>query len=162
MTLTDTKTKAPNSCRSVKLTGRLRSGSGLSGVNIGSVTGATLGKCRWVTLHATFTAHGLPWQLNAVKYDSANGVTTGSIQGIDMAVSGVECSFNVDGTEGGANDGLIEFTYTNSTGKLKLQAMGGNLHFHDVLGCLGVVSNDDPIAPSGSLTLSSKQKISSP
>jgi len=48
------------------------------------------------------------------------------------------------------------------TGQLRLQAMGGNLHFHDVLGCLGVVNNDDPIAPSGSLTLSSKQKISSP
>jgi hypothetical protein len=66
----------------------------------------------------------------------------------------------VDGTRGGASDGMLEFTYTNATGILK--TMGGDLHAYDVSGCFGLIANGDPIKVTIKLKLSPRQTMTSP
>lgn len=66
----------------------------------------------------------------------------------------------VDGTAGGASDGILDFSYTSSTGSGKIT--GDDLHVYDVNGCLGLVATGDPVSVKGSLKLTPKQTITSP
>jgi hypothetical protein len=157
----DTKTDVPIHCSSAKLTGNLKSGSGLPGAGIGSITVAEFGKCSY-NIALPLTAHGLPWKLNALTYVSAGGVTTASLTGIGFTALGPGCHLTVDGTAARANDGRTKFTYTNSTGKLKLISGGGNLTFYAVSGCFGLFNDGDHAVMTGTLTVSPKQKITSP
>jgi hypothetical protein len=159
--LKDTKTGTISGCSSIKLIAVLKSGSGLAGQGIGSITSGTFTGCMVLeTLNIDVTANGLPWTVDATSYKS--GVTSGAITGIDFVGAGPGCSATLDGTAAGKNNGTIKFTYTNSTGKLKLLPKGGNLHWWAVSGCLGVISDADPVQPSGTLTVSPEQAITSP
>jgi hypothetical protein len=160
----DTKTTAVTPCRSVKLDASLKGGSGLDGQSIGSITSATFAGCALgsVVISLTVAVHGLPWKLNAVNYTAKTGVTTGTITGIDLVANGVGFTMTLDGTKAGADNGMIRFAYTNATGKLKLLPTDGDLHTWEVAGGLGLVDNGDPQDPSGSLTVTPKQTITSP
>jgi hypothetical protein len=68
----------------------------------------------------------------------------------------------VDGTSAGADDGQVTDTYTNSTAKMNILTTGGNLHFYNVSGCLGLFRNGDSVTFSASYTLSPAQTITSP
>jgi hypothetical protein len=164
VTVRDPKTGTLFRCHSVTLTGALRSGHGLPGAGIGSVSGATFTKCVLVTGALTLTAHSLPWHVNAVSYDTADHATSGSFTGIDLSYFGgiVHCTMTLDGTAAGAGDGVVDFRYANSTGKLAFQSTGGDLHFYGVSGCLGLFSNGDRAVVTGTLTVSPKQEITSP
>ena len=105
------------------------------------------------------TGH-LPWKLNASSFKS--GVTTGTITGIHATLSGPACTATVDGTGASANNGKVKVTYTNSTGKLKVLASGGNLHVYNVSGCAGQINNKDATTFTGTYTVSPKQTITSP
>ena len=149
-------------CTSIKLSGTLKSGHGLSGSGLGSITTASFTGCTIATVAITVATHGLPWKENATSFNATTGVTTGNISGIDLVATAPGCSATLDGTGAGMNNGLDKITYTNSTGKIKLLGAGGNLHSFAVAGCFGLVNNNDPQQASGSGTVTPKQKVTSP
>jgi hypothetical protein len=161
-TLKDSNTGSVLSCTSSSGKGTVKTGSGLSGTAIGSITALSFSNCTG-PLGLTFTvktAH-FPWHLNAVSYNSATGTTTGTVTGIHASLSGPSCSAVVDGTSATANNGQVTATYTNSTGKLATTG-AGNLHIYSVSGCAGLIANGDGSSFKGSYAVSPKQTITSP
>ncbi len=160
----DTKTGTIAKCTSLKLTGTLKTGTGLSGAGIGSIKTASFTGCAIGTIPVTVTigAGSLPWEVNALSYNATTGTTTGSLEDIDLRASATGCTAALDGTALGSNNGLTKFTYSNSTGTLSLLGPGGNLHSWGVVGCFGLVNNGDPQQASGSGAVSPKQTIKSP
>jgi hypothetical protein len=101
--------------------------------------------------------------VNLLSYNSATGVAAGSISHIQIKMSGAGgCRAVIDGTSGTAGDGIVKFTYANSTARLKTLTTGGSLHFYNVSGCLGLFRTGDPAILSATFTLSPKQTITSP
>jgi hypothetical protein len=159
-TLKDTTTGNSLTCKSSSTSATLKSGSGLAGAGLGSITAASFKTCTGpLMITFTVTTNGLPWKLNATSYNASKGVTTGTITGIDATLSGPSCSATVDGTAAGADNGEVKATYTNSTGKLKVLATGGNLHVYDVSGCSGLINDNDATEFTATYTVSPKQTI---
>jgi hypothetical protein len=159
-TLKDTNTGSTLTCKTSSGKGTVKSGSGLSGTGIGSITSLGFSTCTG-PLNLTFTVKTthFPWKLNAKSFK--NGVTTGTITGIHATLSGPSCSAVVDGTGASANNGMVTATYTNSTGKLATTG-AGNLHIYKVVGCAGLINTGDGTSFKGSYTVSPKQTITSP
>jgi hypothetical protein len=129
----------------------------------GTIEGVDLGTCTGpLELSFTIEAAALPWDLNGTSYNPGTGVTTGTVTGIHLTVSGSSCNFSVDGTSAGADNGQVADTYTNSTAKLNYLTTGGNLHLYDVSGCSGLFDNGNAATLSASYTLSPAQVVSSP
>jgi hypothetical protein len=159
-TLTDTTTDTALTCKSSSSSGTLKTGSGLKGAGLGSITALSFKTCTGpLSLTFTVTSNDLPYALNAKSYDSSTGVTTGTITGIDATLTGPDCSATVDGTAAGADNGMVKAKYTNSTGKLKILATGGNLHVYDVSGCSGLINTGDATTFVATYTVSPKQTI---
>jgi hypothetical protein len=158
----DTTTGTIAKCTSIKMSGTLKSGHGLSGTGLGTIKTASFTGCTIATVAVTVAVHGLPWKENATSFNATSGVTTGNISGIDLKATAPGCSATLDGTGAGANNGKTKINYTNSTGKIKLLASGGNLHSYAVSGCFGLVNNNDVQQASGSGTVTPKQTITSP
>jgi hypothetical protein len=159
-TLKDTGTGTTLKCTSSTAKGTLKSGSGLSGTGIGSISSLTFSSCTGpLGLTFTVTSSAFPWSLNATSFSS--GVTSGTISGIHAKLSGPSCSATVDGTSATADNGTVDVTYTNSTGALKVLTTGGNLHIYGVSGCAGLIKAGDATTFSGSYTVSPKQTITS-
>ena len=72
------------------------------------------------------------------------------------------CSFVLDGTSATGRDGMLRFTYTDSTGRLTLLTTGGKLHSYNVFGCAGLFNNGNPVTIGATFTLSPKQTVTSP
>ena len=162
-TLTDTTTGNSLSCTSSSTSATLKSGSGLSGTGIGSVTAISFSNCTGpLGITFTVTPGHLPWKLNATSYNSTSGKTTGTITGIHATLTGTGCSATVDGTGATANNGKVKVTYTNSTGKLTVLKTGGNLHVYNVSGCAGLINSNDATTFVGTYAISPKQTIHSP
>lgn len=158
----DTKTGTIAKCTSIKLAGTLKKGSGLAGAGIGTITSGSFTGCAVGTIGVNVAVKGLPWKENALSFNATSGVTTGTISGIELVATNPLCSATLDGTAAGKHNGVTKITYTNSTGKIKLLAGGGNLHSYAVMGCGGLINNGDPQQASGSGTVSPKQTITSP
>ena len=79
---------------------------------------------------------------------------------MEISAANVGCSFVIDGTRGGASDGMVTFTYSNRTHQVKTS--GGNLHIFTVTGCAGLVAHGDPVSLTASFTLAPAQSITSP
>jgi hypothetical protein len=159
-TLTDTNTGSVLTCKSSSSTGTLKSGHGVSGASLGTITKLGFSTCTGpLSLTFTVTNSGFPWNLSGASYK--NGVTTGAISGISSKLSGPSCSATVGGTTAGST-GTVAVSYTNSTGKLKVLTTGGNLHVWNVSGCAGLINSGDATTFSGSYTVTPKQKITSP
>jgi hypothetical protein len=160
--LTDINSGAVLQCTSSKTTGTLKSGSGISGANLGSVKTLTFSGCTGpFGLTFTVTNSGFPWTLHGTAFNATSGVTTGNITGIKSHLSGTGCSANVNGATAGST-GKVKVTYTNSTHKLKVLASGGTLHVFNVNGCAGLLSNGDATQFTGTYTVSPAQTITSP
>jgi hypothetical protein len=159
-TLKDNNTGSTLSCKSSSGKGTVKSGKGLSGTGIGSITALSFSTCTG-PLGLTFTVKTthFPWHLNAVSFSS--GVTTGTITGIHATLSGPGCSATVDGTGATANNGKVTAKYSNSTGKLSTTG-AGNLHVYNVSGCAGLINSGDGTSFKGSYTITPKQTITSP
>jgi hypothetical protein len=158
----DATTGTVAKCTSIKMGGTLKSGHGLGGAGLGTLTSASFTGCTIATVTVTVAVHGLPWKLNASSFNATTGVTTGNISGIDLVATAPGCSATLDGTGAGANNGKTKITYTNSTGKIKLLGSGGNLHSYAVNGCFGLINNGDVQKASGSGAVTPKQTITSP
>jgi hypothetical protein len=159
--LHDVNTNQNLQCTSSSGKGSVKSGSGLSGTGIGSITALTFSNCTG-PLGLTFTVKtsAFPWHLNAVSFSS--GVTTGTITHIHATLTGPGCSATVDGTSATANNGMVKAKYSNGTGKLTTLTSGGNLHVYNVSGCAGLINSGDATTFSGSYAISPKQTITSP
>lgn len=154
-TLTDTTSKVPMSCTSSKLSGSLKSGKGLPGRGLGTFASVLFSNC------TIAMSTGGDWKLNASSYNSATGVTSGTITGIHLMVQNSTCQAVVDGTRAIADDGKASITYSNATHVLKILPRG-NLHVYNVHGCGGALSNGDTATITGSYKVSPPQKITSP
>jgi hypothetical protein len=159
-TLTDTTSGRSVSCVSSKLSGSLRSGKGLPGGGLGTFTSVLFSNCTMASLTIGMSTAG-GWKLNASSYNSATGVTSGTITGINLFVQNSACQAVVDGTRAIANDGKVGITYSNATHVLKILRKG-NLHVFNVHGCGGALSNGDAATITGSYKVSPLQKITSP
>lgn len=159
-TLKDTKTGSVLTCTSSSAKGTVKTGSGLSGTGIASITGLTFSNCTGpLGLQFMVKTTHLPWKLNAKSY--SGGVTTGTITGIHAILTGPSCSAVVDGTGASANNGSVTAKYSNSTGKLTTTG-AGNLHIYNVKGCAGLIGSGDGSSFNGSYAISPKQTITSP
>jgi hypothetical protein len=153
----DPKTKAGVACPKSSLAITFKSGSGLAGAGLGSVTSVSVAKCLPPAGYGV-TFSNLPYVLSVSAYSS--GITTGRISGVHAVGTGPGCSFVLDGTSPTADNGYITVTYSNSSGDLKFDS-GGNLHFYDVSGCLGLLGSGDQATPQSNAPykLSPKQAI---
>jgi len=160
--LTDTNTGSVLQCTSSKSTGTLKSGSGISGTNIGSIKTLTFSNCTG-PLGLTFTVanSGFPWILHGTAFNAGTGVTTGNITGIKSHLSGPSCSADVAGATA-TTPGKVKVNYTNSTHKLKVLATGGTLHVYNVSGCAGLINSGDATTFTGTYTVTPAQTITSP
>ncbi len=159
-TLKDTKTGSTLTCKTSSGKGTVKSGSGLSGTGIGSITALSFSTCTGpLSLVFTVKTTHFPWHLNAVSFSS--GVTTGTITGIHATLSGPSCSAVVDGTGATANNGRVTAKYSNGTGKLTTTG-AGNLHIYKVSGCAGLINSGDGSSFKGSYAITPKQTITSP
>lgn len=160
-TIEDVTHKVGLPCKSSTVKGKLKAGKGLSGTNAGTVTSAAVAGCSIDSFTVTVKAGHLPWHVNLVSYNSAKGVTTATLTGIHITfgVPAIGCTAVVDGTAKAADDGTLQATYTNKTGKLTTLATGAKLRLFSVTNCDGVVNDGDAIAIIASYVLSPKQKI---
>jgi hypothetical protein len=156
----DTSTGYIATCTSLRFTGTLKTGSGLSGAAIGSISSVVHGGCSVSGISFTVTATGLPYRLNATSFSTTTGVTKGSITGVILRVSMPACNTTLEGATSGS-PGKIATSYSNAKGVLQLLS-GGTMHAWMVNGCLGLVNNGDPLAFSATLTVTPKQIITSP
>ena len=160
--LTDTNTGSVLQCTSSKTTGTLKSGSGISGTNLGSVKTLTFSGCTGpLGLTFTVTNSNFPWTLHGTAFNATSGVTTGNITGIKSHLSGPSCSADVAGATA-TTPGKVKVTYTNSTHKLKVLAGGGTLHVFNVSGCAGLINSGDATTFTGTYTVTPAQTITSP
>jgi hypothetical protein len=156
-TLTDKTAGLTVTCTSSSTTGTLKSGSGLNGTGIGSVTSITFNDCSVDGITLTVATGTVSFPLNLKSYKS--GVSSGKITHIHFAVSSSVCSFDVNGTSATANNGTVRVKYGNKAHTLKVLPTGGTLHIYDVSGCLGLINNGDAGQVSSAYTVSPAQKI---
>jgi hypothetical protein len=161
--LIDLKTGSIITCNS-SVTVILKSGSGLPGNNLGSISKAGFPKCVGaLDITYTLTASHLPWHFNAGSYNSSSGTTHVTITGIHAAIGGgIPCIAVLDGTGASKDNGTISATYKNGTHLLSWSKTGGTLHFYKVQGCSGLIRSGDPAALAGTLSVSPPQSITSP
>jgi hypothetical protein len=165
ITLTDTASGIPLTCTSSHASGTLMSGSWLPGTGLGSITTLSFNKCTDpISLTFSVASNALPWSLNARYYGSGSGVTHGTLTGIGITITGINssCDATADGTAAGADNGRVNITYTNSTGKLKILPTGGNLHIYNVSDCPSGINSGDATSLAGTYKVTPAQTITSP
>jgi len=161
-TLKDTNTGSVLTCKTSSSSGTLKSGSGIAGSNLGSITKLSFTTCTGpLNLTFTVTNSGFPWTLSGTAFNATTGVTTGFINGIKSHLSGPSCTADVAGATATAK-GKVKVTYTNSTHKLKVLPTGGNLHVFNVVGCAGLINSGDATQFTGTYTVTPAQTITSP
>ena len=168
-TFRDVKTGSTITCTSLTVDGTLKSGSGLSGTDAGSVSSVAFSECTnplgpgfvlRIGLVFVLQATRLPWHVNLSSY--GNGVVTGTIGHMRIKAINPGCAVVLDGTSATASNGSVKFSYADSDGKLTVLRAGGTLHVYNVMGCAGLFNNGDPVTLSATLTVSPKQMITSP
>lgn len=158
--VTDTTTGYTITCTSSRLTGSLKSGTGLPGSAIGTITALDFSNCTAEGLTLSVSSGPVTYKINASSY--APGVTRGTLTKVHFAVSSSVCNAVIDGTSGTADNGKVKFTFTNKTDTLQIITTGSTLHFSDVTGCLGSISIGDGAKVGGSYKLTPAQTITSP
>ena len=162
--VTDKTKNLSVTCTSSVAKGSLKSGSGLAGKGIGTVTSLAFKGCAVSTISVSVTITG-KMPLNATGYNTTTKVASMTITKIHgtFSVSAISCSATIDGTGATAHNGMVKATFTNKTDILKVLASGGNLHIYNVSsGCNGAVSNGDAVNFTSSYKLAPAQHIHSP
>lgn len=161
--LMDTNTGLAIACTSSEVSGTLKNGSGLTNP-LATLSNATFSNCTGpagMTFKVPTSA--FPWDLNGTSYSS--GTMKGTITGIHAVLEGINiaCTATIDGTSATANNGNVVINHNNSApAKLRVLQGGDNLHAYKVSNCLGELNSGDPMALSGTYTLTKGQTISSP
>jgi hypothetical protein len=151
-------------CTSSVAKGSLKSGSGLAGKGIGTVTSIAFKGCSVAGFTVSVTLKGT-FPLNATAYNATTKVASMTITKIHgtLSVSSLGCSATIDGTGATAHNGMVKATFTNKTDTLKVLAKGGNLHLYNVSsGCQGAINSGDAVNFTASYKLAPAQHITSP
>ncbi|MFJ6072584.1 hypothetical protein ACIQFU_17315 [Streptomyces sp. NPDC093065] len=93
--------------------------------------GASGSPCTSVLGNVTTTSV-VPWDVVAVDYNAATGVTTGYVGNVEANVTAGACKFTVTGKASG--------TYTNSTGVLAINSTAGELTVSNPVNCGAIVT----------------------
>jgi hypothetical protein len=163
-TVTDTTKGLSVPCTSSTAKGSLKSGHGLAGAGIGTITSLAFKGCAVGTISVSVTITG-KMPLNATAYNGTTKTASMTITKIHgtFSVSSLGCSATLDGTSATAHNGMVKAQFANGTDTLKVLASGGNLHLYNVSsGCGGAVSSGDSINFTSSYKLTPKQTITSP
>jgi len=164
-TIVTDKTKGLSvTCTSSAAKGTLKSGKGLAGAGIGTVTSLAFKGCTAMGVTVSVTITG-KMPLNATAYNATTKVASMTITKIHgtISVSLINCTATIDGTGATAHNGMVKATFTNGTDTLKVLATGGNLHiFNPSSGCGTAVSNNDSVNWTGGYKLTPKTTITSP
>ena len=158
--VTDTTAGESVTCSSSATKGSFKSGGGLSGTGIGTVTSITLSGCSVLGMNLSVTLTGT-MPVNALSYHKTKKTVSMSITKIHGKLSSSGCSATIDGTGAAAHNGTIKATYMDTGGKLKVLSTGGNLHLYNV-NCFGVLNSGDAVNYTTTYTLTPKQDITSP
>jgi hypothetical protein len=134
----------------------LKSGSGLSGIGIGSISALAFSGCTGPLGAVTVTVNSLPYSLNLLSYTAPTSF--GYVGGVNVKVSMTGCSFTVTGSAPG--------NYNNTAKTLNFTATGTGvspaLVVSGVSGCLGLVKNGDVPTYVASYAVTPAQTITSP
>jgi hypothetical protein len=153
--LQDQMTQIPlAACASTNLKGTLKSGHGLKGAGLLTMS-IKFHNCQ-VNNQPLSISTGT-WSLRAISYRS--GVTYGTLTGIHIAVSGNGCSFVLDGTSATARNGVVKIAYTNSTDQLKIRPYHSALHLYGecpglarTTNLVSIMNTTYPITPGQTIT----------
>ncbi len=139
-------------------------GTGLSGTGLAHVTTAAWSGCSGpLGLTVSLTAQNLPWNLNAVSYDSATGVTTGTVTNVEahISIGGVGCTADLRGSSS-TTPATLDFRSTNSARTVSFPGTD-NLHYYNVSGsCLGLFNSGDQATYTADYVTTSPVTITSP
>jgi hypothetical protein len=152
------------SCTSSVAKGTLKSGKGLAGAGIGTVTSLAFKGCMAQGVSVSVTITG-KMSLNATAYNATTKVASMTLTKIHgtISVSLINCTATIDGTGATAHNGMVKAKFNNGTDKLKVLAAGGNLHIYNPSsGCNGAVGNKDAVNFTGSYKFTPKTTITSP
>lgn len=155
--LKDAKTGTVTKCTTVKLSGTLKSGSGLSGTSIGTIAKASFSGCTLGPTKITVTAKGLPWRVDAKGYDPSRTASVTVWLGWAWwwwLIVFAGCTADVHGTT--TRNGYTYLSYSDQSGAIAL-GQKDSLQAADVKGCLGLINNGDPQQISGKDTLTPLQ-----
>jgi hypothetical protein len=166
-TIRDATTGTEMTCTPSSLAGLLKSGSGLSGVKIASITKFSFSGCvgpagiMFTVITTASKTH--PWKLNAKSYDMANGETIAALTGIVGGVTGFGCTMTFAGTTA-MSPGTVRVRYINSTHKLQILTSGSTLHFYnaDPVCQQFFWDTGDRMTISGTFSVTPPQTITSP
>jgi hypothetical protein len=158
--LTDTSTGASIRCAASSLGGTLRSGTGLSGTDIGDVTAFGLSSCTGLGQTFSTTATDFPWQLNATSYSSvtrgprSGGIAILNLLGVSEMLNAISCHLWWWGTPPD-----LTLQYNNSSAALT-SLTSPAMRLYDVSGCSGAFNDGDTMSLSVTYTVSPVQFIS--
>ena len=159
-TVTDVTANQSVTCTSSATTGSFKRGSGLAGAGIGTVTSLKVSGCSVLGMSISVTLTGT-MPVNALSFNSTTKTVAMSITKIHGSLSTSGCSATIDGTGAAAHNGRVKATYADTTGKLHVLKIGGNLHLYNV-NCFGVINSGDSVNFTTTYTLTPKQVITSP
>ncbi|MEU3682889.1 hypothetical protein AB0E99_18390 [Streptomyces sp. NPDC030592] len=124
----------PMTCTVSNAAGTMASTTGNPG-DVADITtmnfGASGSPCTSVLGNVTTTSV-TPWDVVAVDYDAATGVTKGYVGNVKANVTAGACKFTVTGKASG--------TYTNSTGVLAISSTAGELVVTNPVNCGAIVT----------------------
>lgn len=142
-------------CDTSTASGTLKSGSGLAGDGIGSITGITFGSgdpgdCSFAGIDFEVTATNLPWALNVSGPNAGDpDAVDGSITGIKASISGTLCTATFEGSVTGK--------YKNGTHTLSLD--GGGTLAATAANCLGLINVGNHASFTGDYVVTPAQTI---
>jgi hypothetical protein len=116
-TVTDVTAGQSVTCTSSTAKGTFKSGKGLSGTGIGTITSLTVSGCSVLGMNISLTITG-KMPVNAVSFNSTKRVVTMFLTNIHGSLSTSGCSATIDGTGVAAHNGKVKATYSDGTGKL--------------------------------------------
>jgi hypothetical protein len=159
-TVTDVTANQSVTCTSSSTKGSFKTGKGLPGAGVGTVTSLTLSGCSVLGMSISVTLTGT-MPVNALSYNATKKTVAMSISKIHGSLSASGCSATIDGTAAAAHNGTVKGTYMDVGGKLKVLTTGGNLHLYNV-NCFGVINSGDSVNFTTTYTMTPKQVITSP
>jgi len=127
---------------------------GVSGSKLGDITNTIFENCLLGFIIQFEVTHVGVWELHGSDFNSATGVTDGSITNISAVIEGPGCLASVTGS--------VPATYTNGTGVLSVQD-DFTLTINSVDAtddCLGLIHTGDEAAFSGDFAVSPVQTVS--
>ncbi|MYW64480.1 hypothetical protein GTY65_10420 [Streptomyces sp. SID8379] len=141
-------------CASSQAKGTLKSGSGLAGAQLGSITSLTFTNCTVAGIPftvSTTASTGAPFYVNATG-TTANHID-GNISGISATITGTGCNATFAGTTNG--------WYENTTKTLHVTG-GGSLAAQAGASCLGLFTAGSPANYVANYVMTAQQTITSP